>query len=234
MNWTNRTCLIAMLLLAGFTAQTQEKSTSTHKTSTRSGLYLGAAASTNGWGLNLRYAFNNWFSLKTGYETLNLTYDFNFDEYDISYQADLDFKTGGILALADLSYAKNLYISVGAIFSSFNPEITGYALSDYHYGDIVISAEDIGSFKFTAEPSIKVSPYVGAGYQAFLGKRDGVVFNFETGIYYMGPPDFTIEADGLLAPTADPAFAHDEYLESQFDAYSIYPVIKLNLAFKLF
>lgn len=234
MNWINRTCLIGVLFCLFFVAQAQEMTTNKQKANVNNGFYLGAAASTNGWGLNARYAFNNWFSLKTGYETLSLSYTFNFDENDIDYDADLDFKTGGILALADFSYTKNLYISTGVIVSSFNTEVTGYAVSDYKYGDIIISADDIGSFKFTAEPGLKISPYIGAGYQAFFGKRQGIVFNFETGIYYMGAPDFTIKADGLLAPTGDPAFAHDEYLESQFDAYKIYPVLKLNLAFKLF
>jgi len=214
--------------------QAQGIESSNYKNHTNKGLYIGASASTNGWGFNARYAFNEKLSFKTGYENLSLSYTFTFSEYDISYDADLDFKTGGILALVDFSYTRNLYLSAGVVFSAFNAEVNGEAVSDLQYGDIVIPAEDIGTFKFVAEPGLKVSPYIGAGFQAFLGKRDGVVFNFETGLYYMGAPDFTIEADGLLAPTSDPAFGQAEYLESQFDAYKIYPVIKLNLAFKIF
>jgi hypothetical protein len=86
----------------------------------------------------------------------------------------------------------------------------------------------------TSKSELKISPHISAGYQAFMGKRDGVIFQFEIGMYYMGAPDLIIEADGLLAPTADPAFGQEEYLEYQFDAYKIYPVIKLGLAFKLF
>ncbi len=212
----------------------KDKHTTKHKTSSYSGLYLGSHASTNGWGFNARYALNNWFALKSGYENLNFSYDFNFNEYDISYDANLDFNTGGVLLLADFSYAKNLYISAGVILNSFNPEVSGYAVSDYQYGDIIIKSEDIGTFKIVAEPQLKTSPYVSAGYQKYFGKRERIVFNFETGIYYMGSPDLDIEADGLLAPTADPALGQDEYLEYQFDAYKVYPVIKLNLAIKLF
>ena len=65
------------------------------------GFYFGGGASTNGWGFNARYAFNNWFSLKTGFETLSFSYNFDFDEYDIDYNADLNYKTGGVLLLAD-------------------------------------------------------------------------------------------------------------------------------------
>lgn len=224
--------LLLVLICSSITSTAQDLSTSRHKVDR--GLFIGAQGSTNGWGFNARYAFNKRFSLKTGYETLAISYNFDFEEVDIEYNADLDFNTGGILFLADYSYAKNLYLSAGVIFNSFNPEVTGAANSDYQFGDIVIPAEDIGTFKFEAEAGLKASPYIGAGFQAFGGKRDGVVFNFETGLYYMGSPDLTLEADGLLAPTADPAFKHDEYLEYQFDAYRIYPVIKLNLAFKIF
>jgi hypothetical protein len=234
MNWITRSSLIFLILCATISAQSQENSTSNKKASTYRGLYLGASASTNGWGVNARYAFNDKFSLRTGYESLSFSYDFDFSESDISYDAEFDFKTGGILLLADYTFTKNLYISGGVIFNSYNPEITGIAVSDLEYGDIIIPAEDIGTFKIEAKSELKVSPYVGAGYQAFMGKRNGVVFRFETGLYYMGPPDLTIEADGLLAPSADPDLGHDEYLEYQFDAYKIYPVIKLNLAIKIF
>lgn len=205
-----------------------------NSTSDFKGLFLGAQISTNGLGGNIRYAFSDKFSFRTGYETLSLSYDFDFDENDIRYEAEMDFKTGGILALIDYAYVKNLYISAGAVFSSFNTKVTGYAASDFEYGDIVIPTEDIGDFEITAEPGLKVSPYGSAGYRAFWGKRNGIVFNFETGLYYMGPPDINIEATGLLAPTANPAFGQEEYLEYQFDAYKIYPVIKLGLAVKLF
>lgn len=221
-----------MLLCCVFALQAQEKSKD--DSIPKRGLYLGAHASTNGWGINARYAFSNKFSVRTGYETLNFSYDFDFSENEISYDANFDFKTGGILLLADYTYTKNLYISAGVIFNSYQPEVTGLAVSDLTYGDIVIPAEDIGSFKIEAQSEFKVSPYAGLGFQGFMGKRDGIVLRFETGLYYMGPPDLKITADGLLSPTADPAFSHDEYLEYQFDAYKIYPVIKLGLAFKLF
>jgi hypothetical protein len=234
-NFKQSTALIAgLMLLVICTGAQDELATSKQKTSYYNGFYLGAHASTNGWGFNAKYAINDWLAFKTGYESLRFSKNFDFEEFDIEYAATLDFKTGGILALADLSYTKNLYISAGAVFNSFNPKIEGNAISDYHYGDIVISAEDIGEFTFTVKPGLKVAPYGAAGFQAFMGKRDGVVFNLETGIYYMGSPDIEIEATGLLSPTADPAHKQSEYLESQFESYRIYPVIKFSLAVKLF
>lgn len=213
-----------------FGQETGEKALKPRKQS----LYLGPQASTNGWGVIGRYAFTRHFSVRSGYETLDLAFDFDFDESDISYRANLNYQTGGFFLLADLNYTKNLYLSGGVIFNSFNPQVTGRALSGLEYGDIIIQPETIGTFSFSIEPKLKASPYAAAGFQIFPGKRDRMMFQFETGFYYMGPPQFKIEATGLLAPTADPALGQAEYLNSQFDAYKIYPVIKFALAVKLF
>jgi len=229
--------LIFLLLLtfAGIITKAQEKQdVELYNTTNFTGLYLGGNASTNGWGFNVRYAFTNWFAVKTGFERLTFSFNFDFEEYGIDYNADMNFKTGGVLLLADFSYAKNLYISTGAIFNSFNPKMNGRAVGDYVLNDIVIHAADIGEFSIEAEPKLKVSPYIGAGYQAFMGAARRLVFNFETGLYYMGSPDLKIESNGLLEPTSNPALGQEEYLENQFDAYKIYPVIKLNLAYRIF
>lgn len=223
-----------LLVLFFYSAAGQEETIRTYERPDIRGLYIGAEASTNGFGGTARYVLNNWLSLKTGYETFSHSFDVDFEEYDISYDATLDYKTGGILMLADFNYTKNLFISTGVILSSFNPKVKGFAASDYQFGDITIPAEDIGTFHFEIEPKLKAAPYVAAGYQAFWGKADRVVFSYEMGFYYMGAPDLTIEADGLLSPTADPALGHEKYLESQFDAYKIYPILKFNLAVKLF
>lgn len=230
------TLFIGMFLTFGVLyTQAQSKSPgANYESNAYEGFYLGGNASTNGWGFNARYAFTNWFALKTGFERLEFTYNFDFEEYGIDYNADMNFKTGGILLLADFSYTKNLYISTGAIFNSFNPKVSGQAASDYVLNDIVIPAKDIGAFSIEAQPELKVSPYIGAGYQAFMGRSKRLVFNFETGLYYMGSPDLTIKSDGLLEPTSNPSLGQEAYLENQFDAYKIYPVIKLNLAYRIF
>lgn len=205
-----------------------------HKfTSENSGLYAGGQASTNGFGLQAGYILNKKFTFRTGFETLNLKYNFDFDENDISYNADLNFKTGGIFILADYYYTSRLYISLGGILNSFNPKIDGKAVSDMKYGDISIPAEDVGEFSFNIDPKLKMAPYVIAGFRQFIGKKERVVYNFETGFYYMNGPKLKIEATGLLSPTADPAHGQVKYLENQFSNYKVYPILKFNLAYKL-
>lgn len=197
-------------------------------------LYLGGNASTNGLGGSVRFIINRWFAFRAGYETIDLSFDNDFSESDIEYTADIDFKTGGLSLLADLNFSKNFYLSGGVLFNSFNPHVKGYAISDYKYGDIILAAEDIGEFSFDIKSKVKASPYASLGLRAFFGKKDRIAMNFETGIYYIGGPEVEIEATGLLAPTSDPSLGQKENIENQFDAYKIYPVVKLGFEIKLF
>ena len=198
------------------------------------GFYLGGQASTNGLGFNLRYMAGKKLTLKTGIESLNLWRNFEFDESDISYNAELNYKTGGIFFLADFFYARSLYLSGGLILNNFQPKLEGVASSDFQYGDIIIPASDVGDFSIHFEPGLKVSPYIGAGIRHFFGKSQSVNFTFETGLYYMGPPQVKIETTGLLAPTSDPDHGQQLLLEDQFSTYKFYPVVKLALAIRLF
>jgi hypothetical protein len=165
---------------------------------------------------------------------LNFSYDYSFEESDVEYAANMDYKTGGIFLLGDLNYTRNLYFSAGVVFNNFNPVMTGYAVSDIQYGDITIPAEMVGNFKFTLTPELQVSPYASLGFRTFFGKQKRVNFGTEVGCYYIGAPQIDIEASGLIAPTADPAHGQKEKLENQVSQYKFYPVLKFNLGIKLF
>ncbi len=197
------------------------------------GIYLGGLASTNGFGGEIKYIFNNWLTVKSGYEALKFYTAFDFDENGITYDANLDYKTGGIFLLGDFNFTRNLYASTGIIFNSFNPDMQGHSVSDLEYGDISIPASKVGDFNFTVSPSMKVSPYGGLGVRSFMGRTKRVVMNAEVGMYYLGPPKIGIEATGLLAPTADPAHGQKEKLEKQVNQYKFYPVLKLNLGIRM-
>lgn len=226
--------LSLVLLLVSTRMQAQEEEKISYSLEENKGLYLGAIGSTNGWGGEIKYLFNKRFTLRSGYETLNFTYVFDFDENEVEYDATMDYKTGGIFLLGDFNYTRNLYISAGVVFNNFNPVMTGYAVSDVPYGDIMIPAEMVGEFTFTFSPEIQVSPYASLGARAFLGKQKRVNLGTELGCYYMGAPQIDIQATGLIAPTADPAHGQEEKLENQISQYKFYPVFKINLSVKLF
>jgi len=227
---------ISLVLLLVVTSNTYAQENESFKMSNMQykGLYLGAQASTNGWGFDARYIFNKTITVKMGFEKLNYFTSIDFNEGDIDYNASLDYKTGGISLLVDFNYTKNLYISVGGALNSLNPKIKGAAASEMQYGDITIPASKVGDFVFSLAPSMDISPYLGVGVRSFIGAKKRFIFSFETGFYYLGAPNVEIEATGLLAPTADPAHGQKELLERQLSQYKLYPVIKINFAVKLF
>lgn len=231
----NKTILTLLLLLAVF-AQVKAQESVTHSTQSYdmgTGFYAGALASTNGLGMDVQYLINKRFTLKAGYETLNFNHSFNLTEDDIDYNTNLNYKTGGISLLMNWFYRPALYLSGGVIINKFQPVLAGEAVSDMEYGDISIPAEDVGDFNFQFESSVKTAPYIGAGFRKFFGKQNRITYNFETGLYYMGPPELDISARGLLKPSADPAHGHKSYLENHFSGYKFYPVIKFAIAVKL-
>ncbi|MCF6357273.1 MAG: hypothetical protein L3J54_05645 [Draconibacterium sp.] len=226
--------MLVFLLAVTVNVAAQENDNPQNSNLVYKGFYLGAQASTNGWGFDARYIFNKTFTVKMGLERLYYSTSLDFTEGDIDYEASLNYKTGGIFLLVDFNYTKNLYISAGAAMNSLNPEIKGVAVSEMQYGDITIPASMVGDFTFTLTPSMDVSPYVGLGFRSFMGAKERVTFSFETGLYYLGAPNIEIEATGLLAPTADPAHGQKELMERQLSQYKFYPVIKINLAVRLF
>ncbi len=187
-----------------------------------------------GVGGNLVFQFTPRMAFRAGYETLSFDYPFSFEENDISYQAELDYKTGVISLLADYYLTRSLYLTAGCGYNRFRPAVTGVASDAWQYGDISIPPDQIGEFLFSVKPSRTLSPYLGAGVGRNAGLKKNLAFTFEIGAYYQGAPDIAIEATGLLAPTADESHKQKELLERQFSAYTFYPFVKLGLSLVLF
>ncbi len=197
------------------------------------GAALGASLSTAGPGLNLVLAFRQPLLFRVGFEYLAFSYPFSFEENDIDYEAGLNYRGGNISLLADCYVYRALFVSAGAGYNLFKPRINGSAAGDWKYGDIFIPAKDIGDFVFEVNPSWRLSPYLGLGVGRKISRKGRLAFSVEAGAFYMGPPKLSIEATGLLAPTASDEHRQKEMLESHFSPWRFYPVVKTGLSFLL-
>jgi len=197
------------------------------------GAALGASLSTAGPGLNFILAFGQPLLFRVGFEYLAFSYPFSFEENDIGYDAGLNYRGGNISLLADYYVYRALFVSGGAGFNLFKPRINGTAAEDWKYGDIFIPAKDIGDFVFEVNPSWRLSPYLGLGIGRKISRKGRLAFSLEAGAFYMGPPKLSIEATGLLAPTASDEHRQKEMLESHFSSWRFYPVVKTGLSFLL-
>lgn len=108
MNMTKTSFLLVLLLMLVFHGNAQPKSSRDFGRNGIEGFYLGGVISTNGWGAELKHMASRSFTVKAGLETLNLSYSYNFDENEMDYNADFDYKTGGIFILGDFNFTKNL------------------------------------------------------------------------------------------------------------------------------
>ena len=203
------------------------------QTESQAALGLALKASTNGLGADAVFHFNPKMGLRLGFEKLGLKSNFTFEEQSISYDTDVHLKTGSISLLFDFYPAKHFFLTAGAGWNLFQTDFDGVAASGMQYGDIVIPKEQIGDFDFVVRPSWKVSPYAGIGFGRTLGLDKKVGFAFELGGFYQGLPDISITSTGLLSPTSNPDQKQEEKLESQFSQYSVYPVLKISLSYKI-
>ena len=217
--------LISMIGLSGLSAQTEAVSSK--------GIGVALKSSTNGLGGDVVYNFHKRMSIRLGYEQLHLKTNFSFDEESVNYDADASYTAGSLSLLFDYYLLKHIFLSAGAGWNMFHTEIDGKAAGPLQYGDIQISKEKIGGFNFQIDPSLPISPYVGIGFGRTLGLKHKLAFAFEAGGFYQGPPDISIASTGLLSPTSNPDQGHEARLEKQISQYSIYPVLKFSLSYKI-
>jgi len=197
------------------------------------GIGIGLKASTNGLGADAVYNFHEKMCFRLGFEMLGLKTDFTFREQTVKYATNVSFKTGSLSLLFDYYVANQVFFSAGAGWNLFRAVFDGKAASDLQFGDVQIPREKIGTFNFQVKPSLKVSPYLGIGFGRSLGLNKKIGFSFELGGFYQGSPDITIASTGLLSPTSNPDHKQDVRLEKQISQYSIYPVLKCSLSYKI-
>ncbi len=197
------------------------------------GIGLAIKASTNGIGGDIVYNFHKRMDIRFGYEQLRYKTNFSFSEESAEYDADADYKAGSLSLLFDFYPVKTIFFTAGVGYNMFHGVLDGRAASAMEFGDILIPKEKIGTFNFQVDPSLQISPYLGIGFGRTLGIDKRVAFAFEIGGYYQGSPDITVNATGLLSPTSNPDQQHEARLERQIKQYTVYPVLKFSLSYKL-
>ncbi len=197
------------------------------------GVGLALKASTNGIGGDAVYNFHKRMSLRLGFETLGYKTDFPFEEQGINYLANAQFKAGSVSLLFDYYLINYLFVSAGVGYNLFQVQVDGHAAGSLQFGDIQIPSEKIGTFGFVVDPAMKISPYLGIGFGRTLGLKRKLGAAFELGGFYQGSPQISIVSDGLLSPTSNPDQGQAGRLETQVSQYSIYPVLKLSVSYKI-
>jgi len=172
--------------------------------------------------LNARLGFN-YFS-----------YDDDFSESGVEYEADLDLRS--LSLLLDWHPLKNGFrLSAGALYNGNEASATGKATSgSFSINDVSYTAAQVGTLRGEIDFN-SIAPYVGIGYGNAVNKDSRWNFVFDLGVIYQGEPDVTLTADGTSSGTA--AFISNleqerQQLESEIEDFQFYPVIMIGVSYR--
>lgn len=180
-----------------------------------------------GAGGEIMVKLNDSFNARAGGNLLNYGYLYETGA-DEEFDVDASMGLQNAAALIDWHPFKGSFrLSAGVIYNKNRITTDLLPKKNYQVGGDVITPDELGVLQ--AEMTFRpVSPMVSMGFgNAFRGSKFGV--NVEWGMVYQGSPGVTMEADGLLAPSAEQAHILEENLE-WFEAY---PVFTLSLNYRI-
>lgn len=142
------------------------------------------------------------------------------------------FKTGSISLMTNWQVARGFFFAGGALYNMFENKASGVPVQGFTLGVIEVHPEQIGELSVTVKPGNTISPYFGIGLGRTISRDRVVSFALELGAVYHGRPAIELEAEGMLAPTAN----EDQRLlmEDAISDFKFFPMINLQLSFRLF
>lgn len=196
-------------------------------------LGVDANVSTSGLGADIYYNFMPQITAKVGYSRLRFDFDINFRQEGLSLDTEIKYAVNSFMAGVDYQLVKFVYVSAGIGLLRFRPKANVFPVTNTEFGDIELSPEAVGRATVNIKNSSTISPYLGIGLGRLVPSEESrVSFAFEFGAYYMGPPQVSIDATGMLAPSSDPH--HAKQLSRQISQYRFYPVVRLSMGVRLF
>ncbi len=235
-----KTLIIAMLLIQGILVSDlfAQESSATDTSSVllseqphqRIGFGIGFKGCTFGPGGEIIVAITPKFHVRVGgsYFKYSLPESFQLSE-DIDLTDRLVL--GGINLQANYYIAQRIYVTGGAFYNMFETYLEGTPKEPIMIGDIEATPEQVGVLQYTMQPGLKISPYAGIGFGRSLARNGIVSFAFEMGAVYHGAPDITLNATGMLTPTASDE--QEAQMEENFSFFTIFPMVNVQLSIRI-
>lgn len=242
---------LSMALLFGLNVFAQEETTETPASSTdatptdatpmsdsRQSIALNFGL--QGIGLDYGYKLNDKFSLRGGFMTLPISitdFDYEFDGTQTAVNANVNFTH--ISVKADYYPFKNSSFKLIAGFGYFlnNKADATIILTENIYfgedgdgdgnGDFVFTPDDIGRIDIGLDWT-DFNPYFGIGFGRTVPNKS-VGFGIDLGMFYMGSPDVSVIATGMLEDTSE----EEAELEENLSEYAWLPQLNFRLSFRL-
>jgi hypothetical protein len=158
-------------------------------------------------------------------------YSTDFNESDISYNADL--KLGSVPIAVDVFPLKNWLRLGGGIMVNLN-EITGTARSSggtINLGGTTYNLTDLGQVDGKVKFN-RATPYFGFGFNNPIKKKGRFGFFSDLGFMYHGAPAITLTATNHTARIQQDIDKQIQKTNNNIKDFKIFPIIQLGASYK--
>jgi hypothetical protein len=174
-------------------------------------------------------SFGEKLNAKLGLSYFSYSYDAEAGAQD-DYSSSADLNLLSLSALADYFPFGNFFRITGGLMINLNKiDGTFTPTESYTIGGDNYTPEKLGDLKAEIDFN-PVSPYLGIGLGNSLAGDSGLKFSFDVGTMYQGAAGVNLNADGLLAPSAEPD--QEKQLEENLSWFKWYPVVSLGIIYK--
>lgn len=240
-----KSLLSAALLFAGSLAFAQDADAPSSDNSSTDGILeshhaVGLNFGLQGVGLDYGYAFNQHFALRGGFMTLPISitdFNYDFDGTQTAINANVNFTH--LYAKAEYyPFSGSSFKLIGGLGYFLNNEADATILltESIFFGDDA-DGDGNGDFEFTPDDIGRIdiglnwsdiNPYFGLGFGRAVPNKS-VGFGMDIGMFYMGEPDVSVNATGMLEDTEE----EEAELEENLKDYAWLPQINFRLSFRL-
>ncbi len=191
---------------------------------------VGANASTLGIGGEGGYQVNDFLGLRLVGNYLPV--DFDFDTDDVSYDAEVDWRSAGVVV--DIyPFGGTFRLTGGARYNANEIDLDATPRRNVDIGGQTFTPSEVGTIDADVDFD-NFAPYVGLGWEdRWFGGHLG--FSFDLGVYYQGDVSVDGDADGTLAndPDFQQALAREiREIEDELDFFSWYPVVGVSVTIR--
>jgi len=192
---------------------------------------IGLHAGFPGFGLDYGRNLNQTFMIRAQINYLSLSmnnYAYRFSNQDFIINADVKFIN--LDALMDYHPFKKSSFKMTAGIGYFIDQVVSSTVGlsgDIKFNDLSYTAQQVGILGIT-NTWVSLAPYGGVGFGRAVPKRK-VGFGVELGTYYVGRPNPTIIATGMLTDNKE----NEQQLKDDLSEYRWIPVLKMRFSVKI-
>jgi hypothetical protein len=190
---------------------------------------VGIKLSTFGIGMELTLAFNQKFSMRFSGSYYQLS------TATIGDAANVDLTqsqyAGGAYLVVDYQFVSFMHASVGILYKVNVEEGSARAAEGLTIGGIEIPANIVGEVAYAIEQNA-IGYYAGVGFGRTISFKRRVAFSLSLGGYYIpAEPTVTVEASGMLSPTANENTQNQ--ISENNGSQKLFPFVGIQLSYRL-